>query len=126
MLSGVRVTEHEDSVSWCLERKGNFTTELLYRFILNPRVIDKEMLEMWKTICPLKQKIFVWMCFRRKIQSASELVLKGWPGNADCVNCGRLENVDHIIFRCLVLAFVWSAIRDTYGKQQAPAGRGTS
>jgi hypothetical protein len=77
MLYGVRVTEHEDSVSWCLERKGNFTTKSLYKFILNPGVIDKEMLEMWKTICPLKQKIFFWMCFRGKIQSASELVLMG-------------------------------------------------
>jgi hypothetical protein len=123
ILSGVVISDQEDSVTWSLEKKGIFTAKSLYRFILNPGVIDKEMMEMWKTKCPLKQKIFLWMCFRGEIQSASELVLKGWPGSANCVNCGRLETVDHIIFRCPVSAFVWSVIRDSFGKHQAPAGR---
>jgi hypothetical protein len=66
------------------------------------------------------KKSFLWMCFRGKIQSASELVHKGWPCTADCVSCGRVETVDRIIFRCPVSAFVWSVIRDSFGKRQAP------
>jgi hypothetical protein len=117
------ISDQDYYVSWSLEKKDKFTAKSLYRFILNPGVVDKEMMKVWKTKCPLKQQIFMWMCFRGKIQSASELMLKGWPGNADCVSCGRVENVDHIIFRCPISAFVWSVIRDTFGKRQAPAMR---
>jgi hypothetical protein len=56
ILSRVMISDQEDSVPWSLEKKGKFTAKSLYRFILNPGVIDKEMMEMWKTKCPLKQK----------------------------------------------------------------------
>jgi hypothetical protein len=58
LLSGVVISDQEDMVSWSLENKGTFTAKSLYRFILNPGVIDSEMMEVWKTKCPLKQKNF--------------------------------------------------------------------
>jgi hypothetical protein len=50
------------------------------------------MMGTWKKNCPLKQRIFLWMCFRGQIQSASQLATRGWPGSVFCACCWVVED----------------------------------
>jgi hypothetical protein len=56
LLENFVLTPGEDVAFWKLEANSKFSSRFLYRFILNPGV--KDMMDMWKTKCPLKQKIF--------------------------------------------------------------------
>jgi hypothetical protein len=78
LLGDVQLSEAEDKVKWELEKSGKFSTKSMYLFILNPGILDGRMSEMWKTNCPLKQKNFLWLCFRGQIQSASQLSVRKW------------------------------------------------
>jgi hypothetical protein len=114
----------EDLVKWSLERKKVFTARSLYRFMLNPGTRDLRMLDMWKTNSPLKRtKKILWMYFRRQTQSASQLALRGLPGDILCVCYG----VDR--WRMLIVSFSFApeqnlcVVREVFGKQRLPSNR---
>jgi hypothetical protein len=48
-----------DTVSWSLERSGNFTTASLYKELTFPGIMNNWMLNIWKAALPLKIKIFL-------------------------------------------------------------------
>jgi hypothetical protein len=73
MLVNVGLREDRDIVCWKLEKNNKFSTRSLYKFILDPGVKDLRAMDIWKCRIPLKQKNFLWLCFRGKIQSALEL-----------------------------------------------------
>ena len=95
----------------------------MYNFMINPNVRDGRMLDMWSANCPLKNKNFLWLCFRGQIQSASALVGRKWRGSASCVSCGVVEHTDHILFNCLVARYCWCIIRDCFQVDSVPRSR---
>ena len=62
----------------------------------------------------------MWQMFHDKLQSAVQLKKRNWPGSEFGVACGRLEDLNHIIFRCHLPKFVWTAIYEVLGWHQAP------
>jgi hypothetical protein len=109
-----------DKVNWELERNRKFSTRSLYRFILDPGVKDLRAMEIWKCRIPLKQKNFMWLCFRGRIQSARELAERGWPGSPLCETCAVVEDTNHILFNCPVARYIWCIIRDILRKHISP------
>ena len=81
------------------------------------------MVDMWKTNCPLKRRNFLWLCFRGKVQCASQLETRKWEGLEMCVRCGMLEDVDLILFNCLVASYVWCLLRDWFQVGLIPRSR---
>jgi hypothetical protein len=67
-LGQVSLDAVRDKVCWELERSKKFSTHPLYRYILDPGVKDLCAMEIWKCRIPLKQKNFLWLCFRGRIQ----------------------------------------------------------
>jgi hypothetical protein len=122
LLANVSLSISMDKVEWPLDAKKVFSARSLYRFILNPSVRDMRMLGMWKANFPLNKKI-LWACFRGKVQSASQLALRGWPRNVLCTCCGVEEDMDHIIFLCPLAKFVWCVKREAFGKLYLPRCR---
>ena len=104
-----------------LNKNRKFSSQSLYREILNPGVVDARMRDLWKENVPLKIKIFVWMCFRGRIQVTAELKKKGWPGDPICKLCGESETAAHLIFNCPLSHFLWWAIKETFGWDHPPA-----
>lgn len=47
-----------------------------------------------------------------------------WKGDSRCVVCGKLENVDHIFFDCLIAKFVWSCFKEINGWDRIPLSLG--
>jgi hypothetical protein len=122
-IAGVPLSERGDVICWELGKKGIFSSKTMYEFILNPGVRDLRMLDMWGVDCPLKQKNFLWLCFRGQIQSAVQLITKNWHGSSLCVSCGKIEDVEHILFICPVARLVWSVICVCFNKNVLPRSR---
>lgn len=95
----------KNSVSWALERSGDFTTVSLYRELTFPGVTNRWMMLIWEAKLPLKIKIFLWLVCNDKIQSAEQLVKRKWPGDTNCKMCGQIETTNHIIFWCALAQF---------------------
>jgi hypothetical protein len=115
-----QLTNEEDVGYLTLNKDGNYTSKSLYMEILNHRVRDEKLVLLWKSKMPLKNKIFVWMCFRGRIQVKSELKNKGWPGEPGCKLCGELETADHLIFQCPLSNFTWRCLKEAMGWSQTP------
>ena len=105
---------------WALNKNNLYSSKSLYQEILNPGVVDIEMRNLWKSNLPLKIKIFVWMCFRGRIQVTKELKAKNWPGDPVCKLCGEWETADHLIFHCPPSHFLWWALKETFGWDHPP------
>jgi hypothetical protein len=43
-------------------------------------------------------------------------------GNSDgkCALCGQVESINHIVFLCVLVSFMWSGIREAFGVQWNP------
>ena len=66
----VNITEEEDIMIWKLEKKGKFSTKSLYRYMIDGGLIDTKMKGVWKARIPQKIKIFLWMAWKDKLQTA--------------------------------------------------------
>jgi hypothetical protein len=101
-----------DTVSWSLERSGNFTTASLYKELTFPGIMNNWMLNIWKAALPLKIKIFLWQICNDKIQTAEQLRKRNWTGPVECKLCGKIESVEHLFLQCIVASFCWNVVRD--------------
>jgi hypothetical protein len=119
-LQRVSLSDDEDMVRWALEKSGCFSTSSLYRFLSSGGVHSRRMEEIWGTKLPLKIRIFLWQVVHDKLQSAEQLKKWEWKGDIECQLCGKLENVDHILFRCVCSWFVWTVLKGTFGWSNAP------
>jgi hypothetical protein len=45
------------------------------------------------------------------------------PSSILCVQCGSIEEVDHILFSCPVARLVWCVLRDYFGVSSVPKNR---
>jgi hypothetical protein len=78
LVEGINLSQTPDTVKWNLEKSGLFSTALLYRELMFPRVVNKWMMCIWRAKLPLKVKIFLWQVCNDKIQSAEQLKAKNW------------------------------------------------
>ena len=90
------LTEGADKVVWKLEKSGKFTTRSVYRFITFGGVIDLRMMEIWRAKISLKLKIFPWMAWHDRIQTAQQLKRRNWDGSKWCKYCRLEESADHL------------------------------
>jgi hypothetical protein len=72
---------------------------------------------------PLKVRIFLWHVFNDRLQSVEQLKKREWKGDINCVLCSIVEDVDHIMFRCVLSRYVWSKLREVFGWSHYPSFR---
>ena len=114
------LTEGADKVVWKLEKSGKFTTRSVYRFITFGGVIDLRMMEIWRAKISLKLKIFPWMAWHDRIQTAQQLKRRNWDGSKRCKYCGLEESADHLLFQCPAAMVTWCWVRDSLGWPKIP------
>lgn len=114
-LEGVVLTDQSEKVIWKLEKSGKYTARSLYRLITFGGVRDVKMMEVWTAKIPLKVKIFIWMAWHNRIQTAEQLKRRNWDGSKEHEFCGIGECVDHLLFRCPIAVVTWCWVRDSLG-----------
>jgi hypothetical protein len=120
MLQGTALSSFPDSIRWCLDKKGVYTTISLYNEIFFPGFENKWMMCIWTAKIPLKIKIFLWQVCNDKIQSAEQLKKRNWEGPVECKMCGQVESTEHIFVECVLAKFGWSLYRDVFGWATTP------
>lgn len=119
-LMEINLTDERDKVSWALEKNRIFSTRSLYRQISFGGVICTKMEEVWRAKLPLKIRIFLWQMFHDKLQSAEQLKKRKWKGDIHCQMCKIVEDVNHIMFRCVCSKYVWSVIKEAFNWKRIP------
>jgi hypothetical protein len=84
-------------------------------------VVSRRMKEVWLTRVPLKVRIFMWQMFHDRLQSAEQLKKRNWKGEISCPLCGVVEDVNHIMFRCVCNRFAWAVVKEALGWKQLPS-----
>lgn len=116
----VQLQEGPDTVTWGLEKRGNFTTASLYKEITFPGMINRDLMSLWKAKIPMKIKFFLWSIYSDCLPSAEQLVKRNWPGDEKCKMCGQLETSQHIFFECSLANYCWWTYRDALGWAVTP------
>jgi hypothetical protein len=62
LIEGTTLANSPDSIRWCQDRKGIFTTASLYHEMFFPGYENKWMVCIWEAKIPLKIKIFCGRC----------------------------------------------------------------
>jgi hypothetical protein len=70
--------------------------------------------------CPCGLKFFCGNYVTGKFREAWCLK-KGWKGSDLCALCQKQETVDHIFFQCSLAYFVWSCLRQVFGRNNIPS-----
>jgi hypothetical protein len=73
------------------------------------------MREIWRAKLPLKIRIFLWQMANDRLPTVEQLKKRNWGGKAECQLCGKKEDVDHIMFKCVLSKYVWAVVRDALG-----------
>jgi hypothetical protein len=123
-LEVIELTSEEDSVRWALTPHGQFTTSSLYRHWTFPWVRDLMMEVLCHSKLPLKIKNFVWLVHKDRVQTADNLGRKQWRGSKFCQFRQDEESVDHLIFKCPIVVFVWAVLRDGLKWRRIPKSVG--
>lgn len=83
---------------WPHNTSGKFSVKSPYSRLVQGRSSSK-LQGMWRAHIPLKIKIFLWQAIRRRLPSSDQIL------------CGENEEMEHILFRCVLAKFFWSYVR---------------
>lgn len=76
-VTGVKLNDAQDKMTWALEKSGKYTTKSMYRFLLHRGVVNTRMRRLWKNKMPMKVKVFMWLASQNRIQSGELLGVGG-------------------------------------------------
>lgn len=109
-----------DKVVWALDKSKSFTTKSLYRFLSNRGMPSRVAGIIWKCKIPLKIKFFLWQAFNNKLPVGKSLLRRGWRGDGKCCVCGVMETVNHVLFGCVLVKFVWAIVKEVFCLESIP------
>jgi hypothetical protein len=120
-LGEVEISEEDDRVVWALEKGGQFSTRSMYRFLSFGGMANRRMQEVWRALISMKEKVFMWRMFNDKLQTVEQLKKREWKGEINFPLCEVKEDVNHIMFGCVISTFVWVTLREAFGWSNFPA-----
>lgn len=63
----------------------------------------------------MNTKIFVWLTLQDSILTKDNLIKRKWKGSPACALCQDTESINHLMFHCLVVKYVWSILAYSFG-----------
>lgn len=91
---------------------GQYTPRLTYQFLINPGIRVPTLSEIWNMKVLPKIKIFIWLLFHNKLQTANNLQKNGWPAIITCALCAHtlFETSSQLFLHCPVARSMWTSI----------------
>ena len=68
----------------------------------------------------MKIRIFLWQVTRDRLPTREQLLIRKGPTLGLCPLCSKIETIDHLLFTCSLLTFLWLLIKDLVGWPEAP------
>uniref|UniRef100_A0ACD5Z5M9 Uncharacterized protein n=1 Tax=Avena sativa TaxID=4498 RepID=A0ACD5Z5M9_AVESA len=66
---------------------------------------------IWLKAIPHRHKIFLWLAFRGRLNTKSNMVTKKWCSDGGCDQCPALETFEHIALHCRQADWVWDKLQ---------------
>ena len=120
MLFRYKTNEQADRVTWKWEKSGNFSVKSMYKHLFTTNEGDENK-QLWKAKVPLKVKIFMWLTLQDSILTKDNLLKRKWKGSPACALCQDTESVNHLMFECPVIKYVWSLMAYILGAAVRPS-----
>jgi hypothetical protein len=120
MLFRYKTNEKADGVVWKWEKSGNFSVKSMYKHLFTNDERDGNK-QLWKAKIPLKVKIFMWLTLQDSILTKDNLLKRKWRGSPACTFCQDTESVNHLMFECPVMKYVWSIMAYILGATVRPS-----
>ncbi|KAF7811880.1 reverse transcriptase [Senna tora] len=99
---------------WKFDPRGVFSVQSAYKAIMSSkhRSSVTNFGWIWKLSCHLRQKFFIWLCYRDALPHNTNLVRRGININAYCPRCGSLlKSIEHIFKSCPISIKFWDLAR---------------
>jgi hypothetical protein len=113
-IADIQLTDQMDIFRWPLNSSGQFSVSSMYQAMLDSDIIPHNIF-LWKLKIPLKVKVFPWLLFRKVILTKDNLVKRNWHGNEQCCFCQNYETIQHLLFDCKLVKFIWTITYFTFG-----------
>jgi hypothetical protein len=75
---------------------------------------------MWKSMIPLKIKIWLWLIWHNAIATKNSLIRRNWTGDPLCQFCREQESISHLFFGCVAAKLVWSTVANAINSPTRP------
>ncbi|GJT52207.1 RNA-directed DNA polymerase, eukaryota, reverse transcriptase zinc-binding domain protein, partial [Tanacetum coccineum] len=101
-----------DSCIWSLSHDGNFSVNMVRKFIDDLSLPTLSPSTRWYTMIPKKVNIFMWRMFLDRLPNRLNLSLRGLDlDSISCMVCnGNAESNAHIFFKCDTAFVVWHLV----------------
>lgn len=106
-LSHLSFTHEIDKLAWRWDSTGSFSVKSIYHLLNYRGVLTRQPLLLWSLPIPPKIRIFIWLTFRNRILTKTNLRKKGWEGSVQCLFCSHDESVDHLFLHCRLVQQIW-------------------
>lgn len=95
----------------------DLSTQHFYNLLTFRGVCWEHFAFVWNTIIPLKHRIFLWLAFRRCLNTKDNMVRKHSTTISlatDCDICPATQTISHIILRCRPGHVLWDKLEVTH------------
>uniref|UniRef100_A0ACD5XRS3 Uncharacterized protein n=1 Tax=Avena sativa TaxID=4498 RepID=A0ACD5XRS3_AVESA len=65
---------------------------------------------IWRSAIPHRHKVFLWLAFRRRLNTKDNMANKQWGNDSGCDQCPALESFEHISLHCRQASWVWEKL----------------
>jgi zinc-binding in reverse transcriptase len=104
-LAQITLTTHNDIIIWRWSKIRIFSTSSCYNWLDFRGIQVCRFSSTWKSIIPLKIKVFLWLVRQNKILTKDNLIKKSWQGNSLCVFCNCQESTYHLFISLIFITF---------------------
>jgi hypothetical protein len=117
VVEQVELNEDSDSLVWCYEKTGVYSTQSYYAMISFRGVTPVFLPAIWNIVVPPRIHLFYWLLSHNKLATVDNLNLnkKGLNKPVQCSFCNEEETINHLFFECVVARAIWSMISEVLG-----------
>jgi hypothetical protein len=96
VVEQVVLTEDADSLIWCYEKTGIYSSHSCYNIISYRGVKPVYIPAIWGIVVPPKIHLFLWLLAYNKLAMVDNLNKKGLKKNTRCCFCGENEYLTYV------------------------------
>ena len=111
LMQEVQLLTQPDAITWKWTTSGTYTAASAYRCQFLGAHAPFDTKKIWSAYAEPKCKFFAWLVVHRKIRTAENLALRGWPHDPICKLCRiQPETVQHLCHECSFTRAVRDAV----------------
>ena len=97
-----------------LFRSGIYSVKSFYNCINFGGVVSPFGDSLWKTLCPQKIHVFLWLCLYNKSLTRDNVAKRKTIEDKSCLFCSEDESIQHLFFECVNSNLIWDIISDFF------------